>query len=269
MVNMSMLFGDYNKLILYIRMNIETGPTKKNPCTDYLSDLEYLDHMVPHHQVAVDMSKMLELVTADPEMKSICRGIIYSQRYEISEMITIRNSFPDSLSENGNSHKRLETKSNIYWPIKSKSNGNDCDPLFFDPEAHMKHAKNKPITDKSYLTHMIPHHQAAVDMSQRLLLHTNHTYLHGLVYRIILNQKQEILKFNEMLETIDNVFTWKYNSELLGTNNHNYFYDNEDSLLMDPRLNFVSTYNYAVGKPKVESIHQSYDLTMNHFKNTL
>ena len=33
------------------------------------------------------------------------------------------------------------------------------------------------INDKSYLEHMIPHHQVAVDMSKRLLLHTNHSYL--------------------------------------------------------------------------------------------
>ena len=31
-----------------------------NPCTDQLTDLEYLEHMIPHHQVAIDMSKRLE-----------------------------------------------------------------------------------------------------------------------------------------------------------------------------------------------------------------
>ena len=31
-----------------------------NPCTDKLTDNEYLKHMIPHHQVAVDMSKLLQ-----------------------------------------------------------------------------------------------------------------------------------------------------------------------------------------------------------------
>ena len=30
-----------------------------NPCTDVLTDIEYLEHMIPHHQVAVDMSELL------------------------------------------------------------------------------------------------------------------------------------------------------------------------------------------------------------------
>ena len=26
-----------------------------NPCIDKLTDIEYLEHMIPHHQVAVDI----------------------------------------------------------------------------------------------------------------------------------------------------------------------------------------------------------------------
>ena len=37
--------GSYNK-------------SKSNPCTDKLSDLEYLEHMIPPHLVAIDMSKL-------------------------------------------------------------------------------------------------------------------------------------------------------------------------------------------------------------------
>ena len=31
-------------------------PTNPNPCDQYLSDKDYLLHMIPHHQVAVDIS---------------------------------------------------------------------------------------------------------------------------------------------------------------------------------------------------------------------
>ena len=30
-----------------------------NPCTDKLTDIEYLEHMISHHQVAIDMSELL------------------------------------------------------------------------------------------------------------------------------------------------------------------------------------------------------------------
>ena len=33
-------------------------------CSDDLTDIEYLDHMIPHHQVAVDISIMLQKKSA-------------------------------------------------------------------------------------------------------------------------------------------------------------------------------------------------------------
>ena len=45
-------------------------------------------------------------------------------------------------------------------------------PLFFKPNDHTQHMKHMEINDKSYLEHMIPHHQVAIDMCNRLLIHT-------------------------------------------------------------------------------------------------
>ena len=56
------------------------------------------------------------------------------------------------------------------------------------------------ITDKSYLDHMIPHHQVAVDMSKRLLLHTNHTYLIEFCKKLIYDQQGEIYYMNNLLK---------------------------------------------------------------------
>ena len=75
--------------------------------------------------------------------------------------------------------------------------------------SHMMHMK---ITDKSYLEHMIPHHQVAIDMSYRLLKHTKNDFLRGLCYDIIREQQFEILKMNEMLE---NFKDWQYSSSLV------------------------------------------------------
>ena len=57
-----------------------------NPCTDKLSDLEYLEHMIPHHQVAIDMSVLLQEKTKSTTMLNLCREIIRIQSYEILEM---------------------------------------------------------------------------------------------------------------------------------------------------------------------------------------
>ena len=63
-----------------------------NPCTDKLTDLEYLEHMIPHHQVAIDMSKRLLLHTSNSYLIDFCRKLIYDQQYEIFYMNNLLNN---------------------------------------------------------------------------------------------------------------------------------------------------------------------------------
>ena len=69
---------------------------------------------------------------------------------------------------------------------------------------------NMNITDKSYLEHMIPHHQVAVDMSKRLLMYTNHSYLIDFCNKLIIDQQYEIFYMNSLLKN-----SYNYQSELL------------------------------------------------------
>jgi uncharacterized protein (DUF305 family) len=66
------------------------------------------------------------------------------------------------------------------------------------------------LSDIDYLVHMIPHHQVAVDMSRRLLLHTNHPYLMDFCRKLIIDQQGEIYYMNSLLKN-----TYNYTSELL------------------------------------------------------
>ena len=75
-----------------------------------------------------------------------------------------------------------------------------CNPLFFKPDEHSQHMKGMNITDRSYMEHMIPHHQVAIDMSKRLLLHTNHTYLLDFCRKLIIDQQSEIYTMNNLLK---------------------------------------------------------------------
>ena len=74
-----------------------------------------------------------------------------------------------------------------------------CDPHFFDPKGHMKHIKHMELNDKTYLEHMIPHHQVAVDMSKVLIKNTKNDFMLYLAYRIIRNQSAEIVYLNYLL----------------------------------------------------------------------
>jgi len=185
--------------------------SKSNPCTDTLTDAEFLEHMIPHHQVAIDMSLLLQPNTTSDIILNLCREIIRKQQYEIIEMTYMKKYDGELFTDDPWEKENIITKLDKYNPILSKSKDGPCNPLFFKPNDHSQHMKGMKITEKSYLEHMIPHHQVAIDMSQRLLLHTNNSYLLDFCRKLIIDQQGEIYYMNNLLDSNN----YLYKSELL------------------------------------------------------
>lgn len=182
------------------------------PCSDKLTDKEYLLHMIPHHQVAVDISIELQKMSKWPKMQEILRKLIWVQNYEIGMMNEMLKKFPNKMT-NETKIQRLykSTVSDFTKPNKLGLTKTYCDPHFFDPEEHMKHIKHMKLDDKMYLEHMIPHHQVAVDMSKKLLKNTKNDFMIELAYRIIRSQQEEIILLNDLMKEKN----YKYKSELV------------------------------------------------------
>ena len=171
-----------------------------NPCTDLLTDIEYLEHMIPHHQVAIDMSILLIPTINNPQMLHLCRDIIRKQGYEIWEMNMMLKRLSQTIFSNDDfTYSSYPTNLDIYEPLNSKSKDGECNPLFFKPDDHSKHMEHMKISVNSYLEHMISHHQVAIDMSKRLLLHTNNSYLIDFCNKLIFDQQNEIFLMNNLL----------------------------------------------------------------------
>lgn len=70
----------------------------------------YLEHMIPHHQVAVDMSRHLLTKTSNPTFLSLCREVIWQQQYEIWYMQMLlqggNGMITSPLLSDNNTHKR-------------------------------------------------------------------------------------------------------------------------------------------------------------------
>ena len=174
-----------------------------NPCTDKLTDLEYLEHMIPHHQVAIDMSDLLIPNTNNPTILHLCRDIKRKQEYEIWEMELMKRNLSQSIFiEAYGSKDKYKTILEKYYPKQSQDGNGICDPLFFKPNDHAQHMKHMKVNAKSYLEHMIPHHQVAIDMSKRLLLHSNHSYLIDFCRKLIIDQQYEIYYMNNLLKNM-------------------------------------------------------------------
>lgn len=169
------------------------------PCQEYLTDRQFLEHMIPHHQVAVDMSRKLIRTTKTPYMSEMCRSIIRIQEYEIwiMEMVLSGQRPPDISVDTPPPFQYPKHEDNIanlplscYFPEGTRDETATCDSKFFQP--HQKHRKHQKITDRQFLEHMIPHHQVAVNMSQRLLKHTKNPFMIEFCRRIIQSQEYEI-----------------------------------------------------------------------------
>ena len=180
-------------------------------CRSELSDHDYLKHMIPHHQVAVDISIILQKKSKSPFMQEILRKLIWTQQYEIDLMKSILKKKIKKVSSNLNMRSNyVKTIADFIKPNKVGLTDTYCDPHFFDPESHMKHMENMKLDDKMYIEHMIPHHQVAVDMSKILIKNTKSDFMIKLAYRIIRSQQEEIIMLDDYLKS-----PYKHKSELL------------------------------------------------------
>ena len=184
-------------LICSIHGLYENDDNNKNyPCNEILKDDGYLDHMITHHEVAVNMSKTHLKHTTNPLIIDILIDVIRVQTFQIHLM---ESSKPEiNSNKNTTSHSYRYTQGDFTKPNTPYISDTYCDPIFFDAS----HSNNlHKMTDIMYIEHMIPHHQVAIDMSKRILEYTNNNFIIDLAYKIIYSQQLEIFKLSELLKS--------------------------------------------------------------------
>jgi uncharacterized protein (DUF305 family) len=187
-------------------------PINKNPCDTYLSERDYLLHMIPHHQVAIDISNDMKKKSMNPVMQEILRKLLWTQNREIAMMKDNLKNLPESLSNDNYKMNKIYIDTISDFMKTASDSKAKCNPEFFDPKLHKKHMSHMKLNEKMYLEHMIPHHQVAVDMSKTLLKHTNNDFMISFAYRIIRSQQEEINYMNQLLENLEG---WSWNSNLI------------------------------------------------------
>jgi uncharacterized protein (DUF305 family) len=177
------------------------------PCRVFLSDEDFLKHMIPHHQMAIDISiQHIENTKSDIIMK-ILRELIWTQKYEVIMMLAVLKHKTVNMSVIDNNQPFIATISSDMYPNVLGLTDAYCDPAFFSYKKnqhnqHNQHTEeHKIITDKQYILHMIPHHQVAIDMCKILLKNTKSDFLIYLAYRMIRAQEAEILLLNDLLKS--------------------------------------------------------------------
>lgn len=195
---MNTLFILLSLFLLYICTVRVHEPFSNYPCRVYLSDDDFLKHMITHHQMAIDISIQHIKNTKNDIIMKVLRELIWTQKYEIVMMTQELNNKTENVSEITSNQPFIPTVSSSIHPNVMGLTNAYCDPAFFSSNTHAHH---NITSDREYIKHMIPHHQVAVDMCKILLKHTKSDYLIYLSYRMIQEQESEIILLNELLQS--------------------------------------------------------------------
>ena len=70
------------------------NPLNQNPCDTFLSDRDYLIHMINHHQVAIDISIDMQKISKSPLIHEILRKLIWIlRRMHFTQMQNVVQNF--------------------------------------------------------------------------------------------------------------------------------------------------------------------------------
>lgn len=145
-------------------------------------DKWFLDNMIPHHQQAVMMSRMLLMHTQRAEMKTLSNDIIQAQLKEIEQMQAWRSFWFNT--------QPLATHPGMMQGMTGIMRM-ECNGMMNRTPGHMSHMMNMDV-DHWFISNMIPHHEGAIAMANLALTNAEHPEVLTLAKTIIADQQKEI-----------------------------------------------------------------------------
>lgn len=167
--------GNHKSMGMIGKLTISiSGSMMNNGVTNITDDMSFLENMIPHHQEAIDNSNKIIAVTKNTQLKQFAQGIVTAQTKEVTDMKSWYKS----------------------WFNKDYVNNGNYQMM-------MKDTMGMNIGDQeiSYINGMIEHHQAAIDMDNKIKSITKRQELITLADNIILTQTQEIGTLRNFLST--------------------------------------------------------------------
>jgi uncharacterized protein (DUF305 family) len=147
------------------------------------SDERFIDHMVPHHEGAVDMAEVALENSARPEVLELSKSIIASQEAEIEELKDIKER------EFGTREVEVEMDHEDRGMMEAMG-------MSMSPE---ELARQEPF-DRAFIGEMIPHHESAMRMAEVALEESENPEIRDLAGGIIEEQDKEIAQLAEWRE---------------------------------------------------------------------
>jgi uncharacterized protein (DUF305 family) len=141
------------------------------------SDERFIDAMVPHHEGAVEMARVVVKNAEHPEIERLAEHIISNQEAEINELESIKRE------EYGT--PKVPTHMSMG---QTKDMG-----MMMNPQS----LTNENPFDKAFIDNMIPHHRPAIGMAQVARDESNNPKIKELATGIVSAQKREISQMKQ------------------------------------------------------------------------
>lgn len=141
------------------------------------SDVDFIDAMIPHHEMALEMTDVVLQKGSSAEVKAMAQAMKDAQTVEIAEMKTIRTRVGGSVEASAEHHD---------------------EHMQADMEKLM--AVSGEALDCLFLEEMLPHHAGAITMAHQALPYLKESELQAMAHKIIADQAKEIGHLAMMLE---------------------------------------------------------------------
>ncbi|MGL5954985.1 MAG: DUF305 domain-containing protein, partial [Brevinema sp.] len=147
-------------------------------------DLDFLVNMIPHHLGAVLSAEEYLKVGIDKATRVVASNIIVAQKAEIAEFEELSVALAKEVAYDQEEVKKIATESK---------------KVMHEMMEAMSSVKMTGNVDKDFLTHMLPHHQGAIDVSQTILKISTNQVIKEIANRIIDEQEREIEEIKMIL----------------------------------------------------------------------
>ena len=139
-------------------------------------NIAFMSQMIAHHQSAIDMARQALKAAKHAETKKEARAVITDQTKEIKQMTTWLQK---------------------WYGVKPSQDQADL------MNADMKTMMEMKIEhDRMFFEMMVPHHQAAIEMSEMALKQSDRAEVKLLAQNIIKAQKAEITRYKSLLHHV-------------------------------------------------------------------
>lgn len=190
---------------------ITSSLAKPDEPNKMLSDTQFLEYMIAHHQVAVNMAKHVLQTSQNQYILELARKMVWEQGYEITMMHAMLGRLPQPFS-------RLAVLGHYNTSLLSFYKGFDMEPVKCYDDMFLGGAlHNLPqMSDQEFLAHMIGHHELGLAMARAQLNRggdntSQSGFMLALLYDIIHDQEQEL----DRMRGLANGTLWM-NSRVIG-----------------------------------------------------